>query len=83
MYKLNIGDKVIIIPLECAEFNQLKFGHCCSSIYGISQSIYQEYVGKEFTINTLRCDSNGLELVKLEEDKNYLWFPLYTIKKYK
>lgn len=76
---MNIGDKVTVLPIE--ELDKVACYVESNDVYGIGKNLYNEYVGKEYTISDIdNLDEEFTEIKLLEVDFDFT-FPIGCIKK--
>ena len=76
---MNIGDKVTVLPIE--ELDVEKCDVCDVSVFGIENRIYENYIGKEYTVKDIDLSGN-MNTYSLLEDTIYGFsFPIGCIKK--
>lgn len=77
---VKVGDKVVVLPFD--ELDKKECEVYGKSVYGIGNEFYDEYIGKEYTINLILMDEESkIPSCQLLEDENLLYFPIGCLKK--
>ena len=76
---MNIGDKVTVLPIE--ELDVEKCDVSDIGVFGIENRIYENYVGKEYTVKDIDLSGNMNTYSLLEDTIFCFEFPFGCLKK--